>query len=97
LGDGPIEDHPIWVIRGRLGSIDDKEGTLNYAIRIRGHLGPTMLSAFPELSSEVDGQDTVLSGVVPDQAALHGVLSRIEAMGLELVEVRRLPTDAEPP
>jgi hypothetical protein len=38
----------------------------------------------------------VLSGVVPDQAALHGVLSRIEAMGLELVEVRRLPTDAEP-
>jgi hypothetical protein len=55
-----------------------------------------MLSAFPGLRSEVDGRDTVLSGVVPDQAALHGVLSRIEAMGLELVEVRRLPTDAEP-
>jgi hypothetical protein len=69
---------------------------VNYAIRIRGHLGPSMLSAFPDLRSEVDGQDTVLSGVVPDQAALHGVLSRIEAMGLELVEVRRLPTDAEP-
>jgi hypothetical protein len=54
-----------------------------------------MLSAFPDLRSEVDGQDTVLSGVVPDQAALHGVLSKIEAMGLELVEVRRLPTDGE--
>jgi hypothetical protein len=56
-----------------------------------------MLSAFPDLRSEIDGQDTVLSGVVPDQAALHGVLSRIEAMGLELVEVRRVPTDNEPP
>jgi hypothetical protein len=56
-----------------------------------------MLSAFPDLRSEIDGQDTVLSGLVPDQAALHGVLSRIEAMGLELVEVRRAPTDGEPP
>jgi hypothetical protein len=70
---------------------------VNYAIRIRGHLGPSMLSAFPDLRSEVDGQDTVLSGLVPDQAALHGVLSKIEAMGLELVEVRRVPTDAKPP
>lgn len=70
---------------------------MNYAIRIRGHLGPTMLSAFPDLRSEIDGQDTVLSGIVPDQAALHGVLSKIEAMGLELVEVRRVPTDTKPP
>jgi hypothetical protein len=70
---------------------------VNYAIRIRGHLGPNMLSAFPGLGFEFDGKDTVLSGVVPDQAALHGILSRIEAMGLELVEVRRLPTDAKPP
>jgi hypothetical protein len=55
-----------------------------------------MLSAFPGLESEFEGKDTVLSGVVPDQAALHGILSRIEAMGLELVEVRRVPTEAEP-
>jgi hypothetical protein len=67
---------------------------VDYAIRIRGHLGPSMLSAFPGLRSQVDGQDTVLSGAVPDQAALHGILSKIEAMGLELVELRRLPTDA---
>jgi hypothetical protein len=69
---------------------------VNYAIRIRGHLGPNMLSAFPDLRSQADGPDTVLSGAVPDQAALHGILSRIEAMGLELVEVRRVPTEAEP-
>jgi hypothetical protein len=69
---------------------------VDYAIRIRGHLGPSMLSAFPDLRSRVDGQDTVLSGVVPDQAALHGILSKIEAMGLELVELRRVPTGGEP-
>jgi hypothetical protein len=69
---------------------------VDYAIRIRGHLGPSMLSAFPDLRSQVDGQDTVLSGVVPDQAALHGILSKIEAMGLELVELRRVPTEGEP-
>jgi hypothetical protein len=33
----------------------------------------------------------VLSGVLADQPALHGVLSQIEALGLELLEVRRLP------
>ena len=54
-----------------------------------------MLSAFPGLRSEVDGQDTVLSGAVSDQAALHGVLSKIESMGLELVELRRVTTDAD--
>jgi hypothetical protein len=68
---------------------------VDYAIRIRGHLGPSMLSAFPDLRSQVDGQDTVLSGDVPDQAALHGILSKIEAMGLELIELRRVPTDGE--
>ena len=38
-----------------------------------------------------DGGDTVLTGVLSDQAALYGVLAEAEALGLELVEVRRLP------
>ena len=37
------------------------------------------------------GGDTVLTGPLPDRAALHGVLAEIEALGLELLEVRRLP------
>lgn len=62
-----------------------------YEISVRGHLGDTMRSAFPDLRAEPRGADTVLTGVLTDQAALHGVLADIEALGLELLEVRRLP------
>jgi hypothetical protein len=43
-----------------------------------------------ELSTSTAPVDTVLEGTVDDGAALHGVLRRIEALGLELIEVRRL-------
>jgi hypothetical protein len=62
-----------------------------YRIRIRGRLGETMRSAFPALQARVSGGDTVLTGALCDQAALHGVLAEIEALGLELLEARRLP------
>jgi hypothetical protein len=56
--------------------------------RIRGHLGKSLLGAFPSLHAEADGSDTVLTGPLPDQAALHGVLAQIEALGLELLAFR---------
>jgi hypothetical protein len=62
-----------------------------YRIRVRGHLGETMRSAFPALQARASGGDTVLTGPLPDRAALYGVLAEIEALGLELLEVRRLP------
>ena len=62
-----------------------------YELCVRGHLGEMMLRAFPKLTAEIRGEDTVLSGVLQDQAALHGVLAQIEALGLELLEVRRVP------
>ena len=37
--------------------------------------------------------ETVLHGEIVDQAALHGVLDRVQALGLELIEVRRLPDE----
>ena len=61
-----------------------------YEIRLRGHLGATMLRAFPALHAEIEDGDTLLRGPLQDQSALHGVLSQIEALGLELLELRRL-------
>jgi hypothetical protein len=62
-----------------------------YRIRVRGHLGETIRSAFPALQARASDADTVLTGALPDPAALHGVLAEIAALGLELLEVRRLP------
>lgn len=62
-----------------------------YQIRVRGRLGETIRSAFPALRARAVGGDTVLTGVLADQAALYGVLAEAEALGLELIEVRRVP------
>ena len=43
------------------------------------------------MASELEPVETVLHGPVRDQAELHGLIDRIQALGLELVEVRRLP------
>jgi hypothetical protein len=64
-----------------------------YQIRIRGRLGQTMRLAFPALRAQSEDGGTKLTGVLADQAALYGVLAEAEALGLELIEVRRLPPD----
>ncbi len=67
----------------------ERAPTDRYEIRIRGVMSDRLLDAFPELDCRADRGETLLAGLLPDQAALHGVLARIEALGLELVEVRR--------
>ena len=62
---------------------------VQYAIRIHGHLGATVLSAFPALVPQHHGADTVLTGLL-DRSALYGVLAQVEALGLDLAEVRQL-------
>jgi hypothetical protein len=61
-----------------------------YTIRIRGRLGPTALSAFPSMVAELKGGETVLTGLLEDRSAVFGVLGQIEALGLELVELRHI-------
>ena len=61
-----------------------------YTIRIRGRLGATALSAFPTMVSELEGSETVLTGSLKDRSAVFGVLAQIEALGLELVELRQI-------
>jgi hypothetical protein len=60
-----------------------------YVIRINGHLGATVLSAFPAMAPHHHGAHTVLTGQL-DRSALYGVLAEIEALGLDLLEVRQL-------
>jgi hypothetical protein len=69
-----------------------------YEIRVRGPIGPTIMQAFPTLAATRSGQDTLLTGSLPDQSALYGVIHQLEALGLHLLEIRRLPTgDPERP
>jgi hypothetical protein len=67
-----------------------------YTIRINGHLGATLLSAFPAMAARPDGAHTVLTGLL-DRSALYGVLAEIEALSLDLLEVRQLASGREPP
>ena len=69
-----------------------------YTIRIKGRLGATALSAFPTMESEVRDGETVLTGALEDRSALYGVVAQIEALGLELLELRRVgPSPARDP
>ena len=67
-----------------------------YAIRIHGHLGATVLSAFPALVPQRHGPHTVLTGLL-DRSALYGVLAEIEALGLDLLEIRKLAPQRRSP
>ena len=67
-----------------------------YEIRVRGPIGPTMMQAFPTLAAASRGHDTLLTGSLPDQSALYGVIHQLEALGLELLEIRCLPTSVRP-
>ena len=77
-----------------LRGMNDHANPPCYEIHLRGELSDRLLSAFPELRARTRNHETLLTGALPDQSALHGVLARIEALGLELLEVRRMRTQA---
>ena len=63
-----------------------------YRFRVTGRLTPVVLQVLdPLAAADETAPDTVLVGRVADRAALHGFIARIEALGLELVELQRLP------
>jgi hypothetical protein len=66
-----------------------------YAIRIKGRLGATALSAFPSMVPELKGDETVLTGLLEDRSALFGVLAQVEALGLDLLELRQIHAGAK--
>jgi hypothetical protein len=68
-----------------------------YEIRVRGRVSSAALERLEGLKGGPGAVETVLHGPVRDQAELHGLLARIKALGLELVEVRRLPLTRSSP
>jgi len=72
-----------------------------YEIRVIGVLPPEALLDFERLSASVEPVETILHGPLRDQAALHGLLARLQTFGVQVVEVRRLhdriPREPDPP
>jgi hypothetical protein len=66
-----------------------------YEIRVKGRLSDTVTDAFENFNASVKPAETVMRGNIRDQSELHGLLERIQSLGLELIAVRRLPE--EPP
>ncbi len=62
-----------------------------YEIHIEGYLDTCWEECFDSLSLQhLNNGDTLLTGEIPDQSALHGLLARIRDMNLKLICVRRL-------
>ena len=68
-------------------------GPVQYEIRVEGILDSRWADWFGGLHIESDGTQTVISGSLADQAALHGLLTKIRDLGLCLISVRRQDPD----
>ena len=67
-----------------------------YEIRLKGHLKARWVKWFNGLTIRLeDNGDTLLTGPVVDQAALHGLLKRVRDLGLPLLSVNPVEPDAE--
>jgi hypothetical protein len=71
--------------------------SFSYEIRITGILPQEALLDFEDLTASVEPVETVVQGPLPDQAALNGLLARLEALGVEVLEIRRLHDPAPRP
>jgi len=64
---------------------------MRYEIRVQGHIGQAWSRWFDNLTvRELDDGSTCLRGILPDQAALHGLLNRIRDLGMTLLSVQKL-------
>ena len=65
-----------------------------YQIRIKGHLGPQWMDWFEGLTITLEENgDTLLTGPVIDQAALHGILKKVRDLGMPLLSVNSVDKD----
>jgi hypothetical protein len=87
------------VMSNEINSESEKAQPMVYQIRIKGHLGREWTDWFGGLTITLeDNGDTLLTGSVVDQAALHGLLRKVRDLGVPLLSVSRVePGQAEAP
>lgn len=68
---------------------------MRYQIRIEGVLDERWSSWFEGLQIHNEGGETILSGTLPDQSALYGVLDKLRDLGLSVITVRRLSLEEQ--
>lgn len=88
-----------WEMSNELDPKVDPGQPLVYRIRVQGHLGPHWAEWFGGLTLTLeDNGDTLLTGPVIDQAALHGLLRKVRDLGLLLISVIHVePSQAHEP
>ena len=62
--------------------------SMAFEIHVRGAVAQEELENFEYLPAVTAPAETILTGVLPDQSALYGIINRLQSLGLELVEVR---------
>jgi hypothetical protein len=65
----------------------------HYEFRVEGVLDERWMSWFEGFQVKSEGKQTIISGPLTDQSALHGVLVKVRDLGLCLISVRRLDPD----
>ena len=70
-------------------------GSKKYRIKLKGCLDPDWSDWFEQMEISIDGDQTILTGPVADQAALHGLLVRIRDLNLTLLAVERIEPEAQ--
>jgi hypothetical protein len=69
---------------------------MEYEIRVQGHIGQAWSRWFEDLTvEELDDGSTCLRGMLPDQAALHGLLNKVRDLGMTLLSVQQLDPNGE--
>ena len=101
-GNGPVgEDEPsCCALRSEnfmeSGGMQTMHKGTVYRIVVRSELSERYAVAFEGMEMEAKYGDTVLTGRIIDQPHLHGILERINGLGLELLSVQALPNDVHP-
>jgi hypothetical protein len=74
----------------------DPDEPVIYQIRIKGHLGPHWATWYGDMTITLEeGGNTLLTGPVVDQAALHGLLRKVRDSGLTLLSVNIVPPETD--